>query len=91
VIKNKKLLKKYPELEKFVENGVIPSAYLIEKSGLKGKKIGGAQISEKHANFIINLGNAKTKDVLALINLAKKKVKENFNINLETEVQRVGF
>jgi len=49
---------------------------------LKGKIIGGAQISSKHANFIVNLGNAKSDDVLALINLAKQSVKEKFNINL---------
>jgi len=89
-IKNKKLLEKYPELNELNKIGVIPSGYFIEKSGLKGKKIGGAQISEKHANFIINLGNAKAKDVLALINLARKKVKENFNVNLETEVQFIN-
>ena len=86
-IKNKKLLEKYPELNELNKMGVIPSGYFIEKSGLKGKKNGGAQISEKHANFIINLGNAKAKDVLALMNLAQKKVKENFNVNLETEIQ----
>ncbi len=70
---------------------VIRSSSLIEKCGLKGKKVGGAQISEKHANFIINLGGAKAKDVLALIKLAKQKVKKTFGIDLETEVQLVGF
>lgn len=86
-IKNKKLLAKFPELNVFNERGTIPAGYLIQKSGLQGKKIGGAQISEKHANFIVNNGGAKAKDVLALIKLAQKKVKENFNINLETEIQ----
>lgn len=70
---------------------VIRVGFLIEKCGLKGKKIGNAQISEKHANFIINLGQAKAKDVLALIKLAKKKVKKVFGINLETEIQFIGF
>lgn len=60
---------------------------LIEKCGLKGKKIGGAEISRKHANFIINLRNAKAKDVIKLINLIKKRVKNKFNINLEEEIQ----
>jgi len=54
---------------------------------LKGKIIGGAQISSKHANFIVNLGNAKSDDVLALINLAKQSVKEKFNINLREEIE----
>jgi len=90
-IKNKKILEKFPELIEFNKNKYIPSGYLIEKVGLRGKKIGQAQISEKHANFIINLGKAKAKDILALMNLAKKKVKNVFKINLETEVQFVGF
>jgi len=59
---------------------------LIEKCGLNGKIIGNAQISEKHCNFIINLGEATAKDVLALIKLAKEKVKENFEIELEEEI-----
>jgi len=90
-IKNKKLLEKFPELIEANKIGVIRSGYLIEKVGLKGKKIGGAQISEQHANFIINLGNAKAKDVTALIGLAQKKVKEVFGVSLEEEVQFVGF
>jgi UDP-N-acetylmuramate dehydrogenase len=90
-IRDKKLLKDYPELFVFNEKGAIHSGYLIEKVGLKGKKIGGAQISDQHANFIINVGDAKAKDVLGLIKLAKQKVKKTFNIELETEVQMVGF
>lgn len=90
-IKNKKLLIKFPELNEYNRKGVIPAGFLVAKCGLAGKKIGNAQISEKHSNFIINLGGAKAKDVLALINLAKKKVKENFGIELEVEVQFVGF
>jgi len=85
------LLEKFPELNEFNKKGVIPSGYLIQKTGLVGKKVGNAQISEKHANFIINLGNAKAKDVLALIKLAEQKVQKIFGINLETEVQFVGF
>jgi len=90
-IKNKKLLEKYLELKEFNEKGTIPAGYLIAKCGLAGKKIGNAKIAEQHANFIINLGEAKAKDVLALMNLAKTKVKKTFGINLETEVQFVGF
>jgi len=63
---------------------------LIEKCGLRGKKIGDAQISEKHANFILNLGKAKSKDILELISLAKEKVKEKFNIELEEEIQIIS-
>ena len=64
---------------------------LIEKCGLKGKTIGKAQISLKHANFIVNLGGAKSEDVLRLIFLAKKKVKEKFKIDLEEEIRYLEF
>jgi UDP-N-acetylmuramate dehydrogenase len=87
----KELLEKYPELKDFLKKGVIPSGYLIEKAGLVGKKIGGAEISKKHCNFIVNKGSAKSKDVLALIKLAQKKVKKEFGIELESEVQLIGF
>ena len=86
VIKDKKLLEKFPELKEFNKKGVIHAAYLIERAGLKGKKIGKAQISEKHSNFIVNTGGAKAKDVLKLIKLAKQKVKKIFNIDLEQEI-----
>ncbi|PJA49734.1 hypothetical protein CO169_01245 [Candidatus Shapirobacteria bacterium CG_4_9_14_3_um_filter_39_13] len=59
---------------------------LIEACGLKGKRIGGAQISGGHANFIINLGGAKATDVLELIALAQKMVKEKFKITLQPEI-----
>jgi len=63
------------------------AARLIEECGLKGKKIGGAKISEKHANFVVNLGEAKAKDVKKLINLAKKAVKKKFKVVLEEEIE----
>ncbi len=58
---------------------------LIEECGLKGKKIGGAMISEKHSNFIINHGNATAKDIRDLIDLTKKEVKNKFNVDLYLE------
>ncbi|MCD5397271.1 MAG: UDP-N-acetylmuramate dehydrogenase [Candidatus Pacebacteria bacterium] len=83
------LLKKYPELKEFNKKKKIPAGWLIEKAGLRGKIIGGAQISEKHCNFIINLGGAKAKDVMTLINLVKKEVKNKFKIILEEEIQYI--
>lgn len=65
----------------------VKAAELIEKCGLKGKKKGGAVISEKHANFIINLDGAQAKDVLNLINLIKREVKKKFDVELEEEIQ----
>ncbi|MFH1392436.1 MAG: FAD-binding protein [bacterium] len=64
---------------------------LIDQAGLKGTRIGGAQISKKHANFILNLKNAQAKDIIALIKLAKKAVKKKFNIDLELEINLLGF
>ena len=62
---------------------------MVEELGLKGKKIGQAQISERHGNFIVNLGGAKASDVLELISLVKNKVKEKYNIELEEEIMIV--
>ena len=59
----------------------------MSEAGLKGMRVGDAEISEKHPNFIVNLGEAKAKDVLELINIAKKKVKEDFGVDLEEEVR----
>ncbi|PIS17316.1 MAG: UDP-N-acetylenolpyruvoylglucosamine reductase [Candidatus Nealsonbacteria bacterium CG09_land_8_20_14_0_10_42_14] len=78
----------YPSAGSIFKNSKNHSAaYFIEKCNLKGKMIGRAQISQKHANFIINLGGASSEDVLKLINLAKRKVKNKFGINLEEEIQ----
>lgn len=63
---------------------------LIEKAGLKGKKIGGAQISEQHANFILNNGGATAKDVRDLISLAQLEVKKATGLALETEISFIG-
>jgi UDP-N-acetylmuramate dehydrogenase len=67
------------------------SAELIEAAGLKGTQIGGAQISPIHANFIVNINNAKAQDVISLMNLARKKVYDMTGIILEPEVQLIGF
>jgi UDP-N-acetylmuramate dehydrogenase len=60
---------------------------LVEAVGLKGARIGDAQISPKHANFIVNRGQATAKDVKALITLAQEKVQQNFGILLELEIE----
>lgn len=70
---------------------VIPTAALIDEAGLKNKKIGGAKVSEKHPNFIINFNQAKAEDVLILMSLIKDRIKNQFNVLLDEEVQLVGF
>ena len=67
------------------------AAKLVEDAGLKGKQIGGAQISERHGNFIVNHGSATAQDVLDLVKLARKKVFERSGIKLELEVKLIGF
>ncbi len=69
----------------------ISAGQFIDQCGLKGKRIGNVEISKKHANFIINLGDGKAEDVMKLIDLMKKQVKDKFNIQLEEEIQYVGF
>jgi UDP-N-acetylmuramate dehydrogenase len=63
---------------------------LIEAAGLKGLKVGDAQISEKHANFIVNLGNACATDVIELARKARCIVKEKTGVELELELKIVG-
>lgn len=66
------------------------AAKLIEESGLKGYQIGGAQVSEKHANFIINRGNASASDIENLITYIKAEVFKQTKIKLETEIRIIG-
>lgn len=66
------------------------AARLIETAGLKGRTIGNASVSEKHANFIVNLGGAKAADIEALIELVKKEVKQKHGVELQREVHIVG-
>jgi len=66
------------------------AARLIEAAGLKGHRIGGASISAKHANFIVNEDSASSNDVLALIHLAQESVEKKFGVHLEPEVRMLG-
>ena len=67
------------------------AARLIQECGLKGHRIGGAEISELHANFIINVENASAQDVLDLMVVARKAVAKKFNVMLEAEIKLIGF
>lgn len=81
-------LEKYKE---WMKMGKIAAAKFIDEAGLKGFKIGGAKVSEKHANFVINENNATASDVIQLISLVKMKVRDEFGVQLEEEIQYVGF
>lgn len=66
------------------------AAALIEQCGLKGFTVGGAQVSEKHAGFVINRGGATCADVLALVKEVQRRVREQTGVELEMEVRRLG-
>jgi len=67
------------------------AAQLIETAGLKGKRIGDAQVSEKHANFFVNHGSATSADVMKLVDLVQRTVYQNSGVQLELEVKLIGF
>jgi UDP-N-acetylmuramate dehydrogenase len=70
--------------------GVVPAGYLIEASGLRGLRLGGAMFGKKHANFILNVGGASATDIRKLAQLGKRTVKDKFNVQLEEEVLYLG-
>ena len=67
------------------------AGYFIDKAGLKGTRSGDAEISSIHANFFVNHGNATAADIVKLINIARKKVTQEFGIILELEIKMLGF
>ncbi len=71
----------------FKNTSQYKAAELIDKANLKGLKVGGAVVSEKHANFIVNTGNATSTDILELIKVIKETIKKKYNISLEEEIQ----
>jgi len=69
----------------------LSAGWLIDQVGLTGKNVGDAEISTKHGNFFLNKGHARAQDVLALISIAKMKVRDELGIELQEEVQLLGF
>ena len=87
-----KFKEKFPEFpDKFVQYQKVPAAWLIEQCDLKGRKIGGAMVSQKHAGKITNVGEATAEDVIMLISIIKQKVRTKFNLQLMEEIEYVGF
>tara|TARA_Y100001960_G_scaffold14854_1_gene13450 strand:+ start:44 stop:958 length:915 start_codon:yes stop_codon:yes gene_type:complete len=102
IIKNKKLnassgrktnqpLKYRSAGSVFKNHKKYAAGYLIDSAGLKGTRIGDAEISKHHANFFINHGNASASDITTLIRIARKAVLEKFDIELELEIKTIGF
>jgi UDP-N-acetylmuramate dehydrogenase len=67
-----------------------PAAWLIEQIGLKGYQIGGAQVAERHANFILNCGGAKASDIFQIIRHIQQQVEQHWSLCLEPEVRILG-
>jgi len=88
---NRLLAQSLPDLpEALKQAGVVPAGYLIEACGLKGHRLGGAMISPRHANFILNVRNATATEIRHLAKLAKRTVQDQFGVDLEEEVLYIG-
>lgn len=70
--------------------GVVPAGYLIEEAGLKGYRLGGAMLGRRHANFILNVGNATAEDIFRLAKTAQERVQAQFGVQLAEEVLYIG-
>lgn len=79
------------EKEGVVKGGKIGAGWLIDLAGLKGKTIGGAKVSLEHANYIVNTGKGTAEEVVILISYIKQQVRTKFKIQLQEEVQYLGF
>lgn len=92
IVENKELVEEFERDQSIkCRDNKIPAGWLIEQAGLRGKKIGGAMVSEKHANFIVNTGDATAEDVIMLVSFIKQQVRDKFGIELREEVQYLGF
>lgn len=82
----------HPDIVEAIRGDQVATAYFIDQCGLKLRRVGDVQVSEKHPNFLVNLtGNARAEDVLMLINIVKHAVQDKFGIALEQEVEDIGF
>jgi len=88
----KKFKNRFSELpDQFIQYKKIPSAWLIDQCDLKGKTMGGAKVSQDHAGIIINTGQATAEDVIMLISFIKQQVRDKFSLQLQEEIEYVGF
>ncbi len=87
----KQTLEEFKDVIKTDPFFVIPTAAVIDRAGLKGFRVGNIQVSEKHPNFIINLGGGTAQEVKEIVKIIKEKVKNKFGLCLEEEFQCIGF
>lgn len=92
IVKDQKLRKEFEhDCGIKCKNEKLPAGWLIDQAGLRGKKTGGAMVSEEHANFIVNTGQATAEDVIMLASIIKQQVRDKFGVELQEEVQYLGF
>lgn len=70
---------------------ILGAGWLVDQAGLLGARVGEVEVSQKHGNFLVNKGHARAQDVVSLISLIKRKVRDEFGIELQEEVQYLGF
>lgn len=91
-IEIKEFKNKFPDLpDQFIEHKKIPAAWLIDQCDLKGKTMGGAKVSDEHAGIIVNTGQATAEDIIMLISFIKQQVRDSFGIQLQEEIEYIGF
>lgn len=79
------------KLEEFISKGQLPSSWLIDHAGLKGKTIGGIQVSTDHANYLINTGTGSAEQVIQMISYIKQQIRDKYGIQLREEVRCIGL
>lgn len=90
-VTDRALAESLPDLPRSLkEAGVVPTGHLNEICGLKGLRVGNAQVSEKHANFLVNLGGATATDIRTLASLVKASIRDRFGVEIEEEVLYLG-
>ncbi|TAK95841.1 UDP-N-acetylmuramate dehydrogenase [Patescibacteria group bacterium] len=91
-VENQELIQEFENQKQTKARGnKLPAGWVIEYAGLKGKKMGGAIISETHGDFILNTGGATASDVIMLESFVKQQVRDRFGVQLQREVEYIGF
>lgn len=92
VVKDEKLREEFAkDTGALPKDEKLPAGWLIDHVGLRGKHVGGAKVSDQHPNYIINTGNATAEDVIILASMVKRRVRDDLRVQLQEEVQMIGF
>lgn len=92
VVKDKKLREEFfKDTGTEAKDDKLPAGWLIDHVGFRGKRIGGAMISEKHPNYLVNVDNATAENIIMLASVVKQRVRDELDVQLKEEVQMVGF